>query len=382
MSEDRAQCRPFHVLVATPVGVGGQGGIDRIMATLKAALEARGEDTLSVRFRATRGAGRAWLSPFVTLLFCLDMIASRLKGQLDLVHINLSQDGSTYRKFLVAACARLLGLPYVLHLHGAEYHKFWPRRGVLAFCIRTLFEGAARVVVLGSVWRDLIAERAPAAASRVVIIPNASLPPTRTHQPPKHQAHILFLGRIGERKGVPQLGEALHRMAGLANWKATIAGDGAVEAAREAARTYGISDRVDLPGWVGPETVAELLCTADILVLPSFAENLPVSVIEGMGAGLAVVTTPVGAVRDIIIDGQTGLLVQPGDVEGLAAALTRLVNDPSLREHLGAAAKAFHADHLHPTPFAEAMVRAWRAAAARPAPVHATPALLEQGSEP
>ncbi|HTO27382.1 MAG TPA: glycosyltransferase, partial [Devosia sp.] len=117
------------------------------------------------------------------------------------------------------------------------------------------------------------------------------------------------------------------------------------------------------PGWVGPDTVAQLIASADILVLPSFAENLPVSVIEGMAAGLAVVTTPVGAVEDIIVDGETGLLVPPGDVDALTLALTRLVQSPQLRTDLGRNAIAVHRDRLDLAPFAQAIRNVWLASA-------------------
>src|SRR5690606_38241464 len=102
--------------------------------------------------------------------------------------------------------------------------------------------------------------------------------------------------------------------------RATIAGDGDVEEMRTKAAGLGIAGRVAFPGWVGPAEVAELIASADILALPSFAENLPVSVIEGMADGLAVVATPVGAVEDILTSEKSGLLVPPGDVDALTLA--------------------------------------------------------------
>lgn len=356
--------RPLHVLVATPAGATGQGGIDRVMGALKDELARQGDDTIEASFAATRGSGHIGLAPLYFAGFLLRLAALRLAGRLDLVHINLASGGSTYRKLQIARLARLLRLPYVLHLHGAEYRDFWKDDGSrLSRSIRTMFEGAAATMVLGAVWRDFIAARAPAAAARIVIVPNATAQPGLPHVGGGSQVHILFLGRIGDRKGVPQLGDALARMRHHDSWRATIGGDGHVEAARAKAKELGLTERVDLPGWVGPERVAELIATADIMVLPSFAENLPMSVIEAMASGLAVVATPVGAVPDIIKDGETGLLVEPGDVDALAAALTRLVEDAPLRQRLGRAALALHRERLDLAPYARTVSKVWMGAA-------------------
>jgi glycosyltransferase involved in cell wall biosynthesis len=354
----------IQIMVATPSATAGQGGVDRVMATLKGQLEREGRTDISARFLPSRGPGSVLLSPLYAIGFCLRMIAARMSGKVDVVHINLSSSGSTYRKLVIAACARALGIPYVLHLHGAEYRAFWQENGrLLDRWIRHMFEHASQVVVLGRVWREFIARRAPAAADKITIIPNATATPTLPHQGGGEKVHILFLGRIGDRKGVPQLGEALHRMRHAPGWRATIAGDGAVEAARAKAAELGLADRVAIPGWVGPDEVAQLIASSDILVLPSFAENLPVSVIEGMAAGLAIVATPVGAVEDIIVDGETGLLVPPGDVDALTLALTRLVESPQLRARLGSNAVAVHRMRLDLAPFAQAIRDVWLASA-------------------
>jgi glycosyltransferase involved in cell wall biosynthesis len=357
--------RTLHVLVATPTGVSGQGGIDRIMYGLQSELARQETDGLEVRFGETRGSGHVALSILYVLRFCFWMLVARLTGRVDLVHLNISVQGSTYRKMVIAEWARLLGIPYVLHLHGAEYQSFWSvKHSLRARLIRRLFEGAARVIVLGSMWRDFVARQAPGTAGRIVIVPNATEIPKLPKVGGGATVHILFLGRIGSRKGVPQLGEALRRMHDLPGWRATIAGDGEVETARRIAAEMGLTDRVTLPGWVGSDTVAKLVSEADILVLPSFAENLPMSVIEGMASGLAVVATPVGAVEDIIVDGVSGLLVSPGDVEELTDALTKLVRDPTLRARLGEAALAVHRERLELGAFARAIGEVWQAAAA------------------
>jgi glycosyltransferase involved in cell wall biosynthesis len=120
---------------------------------------------------------------------------------------------------------------------------------------------------------------------------------------------------------------------------------------------------VDLPGWVGPEEARRLLLEGDILVLPSFEENLPMSVVEGMAYGLSVVTTPVGAIEDIIEHGKTGLLVPPGDSAALAAALERLLAEPALRAQLGQAAQAFQREHLEIGKYYARLLDIWRSGA-------------------
>lgn len=353
--------RKLHVLVATPSGGLGQGGIDRLMGALKLQLERQETGDIDVRFIASRGPGHVGLSIFYALGFCLRMLAARLVRHADVIHINVASMGSTYRKIAIAMCARMLGIPYVLHLHGAEYRSFWSGDG--GFWdrrIRSMFEHASRIVVLGRVWRDFIASRAPGAAGNIVIVPNATEIPLLKHVGGGDSVHILFLGRIGERKGVPQLCDAMGNMKPIGHWRATIAGDGEVEETRARLAELGLTDRVQLPGWVGPDEVAALIASADVLALPSFAENLPVSVIEGMASGLAVVTTPVGAVEDIVTNEQNGLLVPPGDVVALTTALMRLVEDPALRTRLGEAAKAVHRERLEISPFAMALQRVWR----------------------
>jgi glycosyltransferase involved in cell wall biosynthesis len=97
----------------------------------------------------------------------------------------------------------------------------------------------------------------------------------------------------------------------------------------------------------------------DILVLPSFSEKLPMSVIEALAHGMAVICTPVGALPDIIEHERTRLIVKPGDVEELAPALSRLTEDPDLRRRLGEGGKALNRTRLDIDVCAERLVAIW-----------------------
>ena len=150
----------------------------------------------------------------------------------------------------------------------------------------------------------------------------------------------MFLGYLSARKGVPELLQALASPALAAlPWRATLAGGGPVDEFRVRAATVGLADRVAFPGWIDQSAASALCAVADILVLPSYAEGLAMSVLEGLAHGLAVVATPVGAHAEVIEPDQSGLLVPPGDIAALGAALARVVGDRALRERLRAGAR-------------------------------------------
>ena len=353
--------RPTFVLIATPLGEGGMGGIDRIMDEVRKIARLKSPAHVSISFGATRGQGSILLSPVYLVSFLARMAALKVFGRVDVLHINLSSHGSTKRKIIAARWARLLGIPYIIHLHGSRFRQFWnesPARR--AGGIAAMFASASRIIVLGNVWKSFISEKVPGSAERIVIVPNATPKPVLA--PVKDESdslRILFLGKIGARKGVPQLVEALSMLPKDGSWSAIIAGDGDVEETRQEIERLALSDYVILPGWVGPSQVADLLSRSDVLVLPSFDENLPMSVIEGMAAGLAVIATPVGAVEDIITHGKTGLLVPPGDAKAIAASISLLLQQPQMRKDLGENAKRLHAAKLEISMYFERLVEVW-----------------------
>jgi glycosyltransferase involved in cell wall biosynthesis len=198
---------------------------------------------------------------------------------------------------------------------------------------------------------------------KVVILPNAT--PSAATAPEKAKdgrVRISFFGKLGEMKGTPQLVEALALLRDRADWTATLAGHGDVTGTRAKLLRLQIADRVSVPGWLAPAAAADLLRRTDILVQPSFIDNLPMTILEAFAWGIPVVATPVGVVPDVVVQNVNGLLVPAGDVRALADALAELIDDPALRQRLGAAARRDHAARYEMNGYLSRLAEIWRRA--------------------
>ena len=353
-------------------GPHGAGGIGRVMSYVLAGLP----DGVEVRVLDTRGrSARPLLSVLPLAGCCLRLALLRAGRRVDLAHVNMSGRGSTARKAAVVAVCRLVRLPVVLHLHASGFDEFYTALPAAARrVIRRVFHSAATVVVLGTGWRDFVCDHLGVPAEQVTVLPNAvpGAPDGAVRSRPAGEPlRVLFLGRLGARKGVPELLAALAdpRLAGQ-DWRATVAGDGDVGRYRREAARRGLADRAELPGWVDEHRAHRLLSEAHVLVLPSHAEGLPLSVLEAFAAGVPVISTPVGGIPEAVTDGVNGLLVPPGRPDRLAAAVSALLADEGRRAALGAAARRTWERQYAIGPYVHRLTALWRRTA-RPGAVRA-----------
>jgi colanic acid/amylovoran biosynthesis glycosyltransferase len=148
---------------------------------------------------------------------------------------------------------------------------------------------------------------------------------------------VLYVGRLVPFKGQGVLLEAIAslRSAGL-DARLTLIGDGPSRQDLERrAVELGLGDAVDFAGAVGQDEIRTHYAAADAFCLPSFAEGVPVVLMEAMAMRLPVVTTRIMGISELVDDGDNGLLVRPGRADELVASLGRLARDPELRSRLG-----------------------------------------------
>ena len=243
---------------------------------------------------------------------------------------------SLFRKFPFFVLARTFNKATVVHLHCFDslFNSLMGGPPSLGRSLCALMlRHADRVVALSPSWEQIILRHSPTA--RTCCLPNPyCLPPG--FQPANRTGRtVLYLNRIESRKGYEHLLGAIPAV--LKQCPRTtfvLAGHGNIVSARRIAADLGVERAVEFPGWVEGDRKWSLLAGADILCLPSLAEGVPITLLEAMGAGVAVLTTPVGGIPDVVKDGVNGILVRSGDVTSIAESLIRMLTDADLRRRL------------------------------------------------
>lgn len=157
---------------------------------------------------------------------------------------------------------------------------------------------------------------------------------------PDEEVRLIFVGRLAPVKGLRVLFKVLEELRPeLPQVRLTLVGDGPDRARLEQA-AQGLGDMVTFTGYLSQAEVADALAQSDICVLPSFAEGVPVILMEAFASGLPVIATQVAGVGELVVDGESGFLVPPGDADSLADRIRTLVRDPDLRTRMGAVGRA------------------------------------------
>ena len=275
---------------------------------------------------------RAWASFFCLFLWRGDSV----------LHAHCSSRASFWRKLAFILPARLVGRPIIFHLHGGDFMRFYEQEcGVFAKrIVRYVLDNCAKIIVLSESWRTDLTTITN--NKDIVVIFNPAMPFGIDSSNRRGDENVLlFLGRMGQKKGIYVLLEAFSRVVQHRKGvRLVCAGDGDLEGVRRAADNLNLADNIEILGWVDEERRSQLLAAASIYVLPSFAEGLPMSILEAMSAGLPIVSTCVGGIPEAVTDGAEGYLVETGNPEALSEAICKLVDDADLRRMMGANSRA------------------------------------------
>ena len=277
----------------------------------------------------------------------------------DLVYLSVSQNAWAYlRDSLFILAATRAGARVITHLHGGYFGEFRRRaRAPLRWWIGFTQRRVHRAWVLGEGLRDCYRGIVP--SQRVRVAPNGvpdlleDIGSGQARSPDDGPPTILVVGQLSAAKGLLDLLDAAALLVASGHaFELLVAGAWASEAdlrqAQGRIEALGLSERARLPGVVEGREKALAFARARVFVLPTRypLEGQPLAVLEAMAAGIPVVATPRAAIPDMVIDGETGLLVPEGDPGHLAAAVASLLEDAPRARRMGAAARARYLDRF------------------------------------
>jgi glycosyltransferase involved in cell wall biosynthesis len=362
-SASTAELRPIAVGLVSPLPpqVGGVSSVAEWLLSHEYSLGVRYALFDLWRPVDDEMGGRIRLSSLPRQLRLLGAFLAWLPSSPPMAHIMVSCSRvGLFRDLAYVGLLRLRGRRVIVHVHGSQLDLV-ERSRIRALELRLIGRLAATCVVPTPWAARMVGRlgiRATSISNPIRISPGAA----PTDRGNSSRLHLLFVGSLGRRKGVPELIAAVAK-ARAAGSDVTLLLVGKEERRgerrmiEEEIRKTGQEHVVTFAGLKSAGEMRELYAAADAVCLPSHREVLPMTLLEAMAFALPVIATDVGGIPDLVEDGATGILVSPRSVEELTSAISRLAHDPELRRALGQAAQARVASFASAT----TIVRQWRA---------------------
>ena len=331
--DDLAEREKTHYLLR-----GGLGAL--LPATIRQLVSAPGLFLQGVRMalRLSRLSDRPALYHLVYLAEACELIAKCRQQGVEHLHVHFGTNPTE-----VALLARLMGgLPYSFTVHGPdEFDR------PLGLHLREKIEAASHVVAISSYGRSQLYRWVGHSHWHKIQVVHCGLetaffdpPPT---EPIPATPRLVCVGRLCEQKGQLLLLDAFRRLRDRGgDFQLVLAGDGEMRPELEAfIALHKLQDQVSITGWISSERVKQELLAARTMVLASFAEGLPVVIMEAMALGRPVLSTSIAGIPELVRHGVDGWLVPAGDVDALVETLgSALATSTAQLEQMGLAARA------------------------------------------
>lgn len=260
----------------------------------------------------------------------------RLHGY-EIVHVNMASDSSYYRKSFFIKAAKYAGKKIVIHQHGGDFEGFYNReidekgRGK----VRKVLSMGDAFLVLAPPWKEFFGKLI--GEEKITVFPDAiSIPPDTEKKYGVHK--ILFLGRICRAKGIGELLAVMLRVREKYPDAQLYLG-GLFEDKELELKAHAMRDQVTCLSWVTGEEKEKYLRECDIFVLPSYFEGQSIAILEAMANSCAVVASKTGGIPQMIIDGETGILIEPRSESSLQEGMEKILSDDELASRLGQKAR-------------------------------------------
>jgi glycosyltransferase involved in cell wall biosynthesis len=264
----------------------------------------------------------------------------------EIVHIGSADGPSLAKHGLMALIARITGTPVIMQLHFSIERLVPNKASLWRRYVMFVLNRVQGIITLSSEW-DKLQDLLP--ATKIRYVPNAiDVKPYQFIPRPRHKndsVELLFFGHIGREKGCFDLLAAMEYVRQQTQVPFCLSFVGETLDSGEKEQLSSEIKKRGLDRWVKvnePEydqQKIQRLTNSDVLILPSYFEGMPISLIEAMAAGLPVIGSSIGGIPDLVIHETTGLLISVGDIDGLAKAIMCLIESPERRLTMGLAGR-------------------------------------------
>lgn len=276
---------------------------------------------------------KIWYAVYSYVFFIWYMLFVR---SVKIVHIQGAAFASFERNVFFVKVGKLFGKKVVMHMHCADFESYYNPSKHKQRIVDTI-NACDLYLVLSDSWKQYF-ESIGVKSNIIKVLNNTITPPvTKRVKRSTDILNLLYLGVIGQRKGIYDILNALKDNKEMFDGKVVlrIGGNQEEEKLQACINEYGLQGMVKFEGFVSGEKKIECLNWADVYILPSFNEGLPIGILEAMSYRHPIISTPVGGIPEVVKDGVNGIMVKPGNVQEIAKAISAFVGDKKLVEEYG-----------------------------------------------
>lgn len=257
-------------------------------------------------------------------------------NKIDIAHIHMSYKGSLYRKSIIIHLLKLFNKKVIVHIHGSCFKEFYNElsKNGRQYCKNTLNK-VDKIIVLSESWKEFFETIVD--DKKIIVIKNSVLiNKKQILREKKEKCTFVFLGRQGKRKGIYDLLDVAEQLKEECNnFDIVIAGDGEIDNVNRIIKEKRLQNIITNRGWVNSKEKDELLRKADVFILPSYNEGLPMSILEAMSYKIPCIATKVGGIEEIINNGEDGFLFEPGNKNKIYEYMRYMISNINKRLEMG-----------------------------------------------
>jgi len=292
------------------------------------------------------------ISIVINYIICLQKLFIKLlfNKYIKIIHIHGASNGSFYRKFVCfLICKYIFGKKIIYHVHGGGFELFYTKnKQVTKKLIRLFINNSNCVICLSNKWESFFKNNFK--QRNIVIIPNIIDYPVKSNfkNTESDILTLLFLGLITNKKGIFDLLEVIKKNKDKykAKIRLIIGGNGETESLIRIIKEEKLADIVEFVGWIANTEKTYWLQNADIYILPSYIEGLPISILEAMSYGKPIISTNVGGIPEVVFPGKNGILIEPGNLIEIESAIDYFIKHPEKIEDYGKESELIAKKHL------------------------------------